>query len=204
MKTLSLSDFKTPLNGGKTRLRAKTTADAERDYRWQSDAEMALLDATPPLRMTFSRYLAAYRQALGAPSPTRQIFAVETLSGEHIGNLSYYGINEEKGEAELGVMIGQRGYLGKGYGRDAISTILRHIFSQTNLRRITLKTLKGNIRAQKCFIKCGFVPSGEKTIEGRHFLLMAIERTRWLELSGKNQTTTRSNGETTGAEIEEF
>ena len=185
MKTRSLYDFKTPLTGRKTRLRAKTTADAERDYRWQTDAETAHLDATLPLGMSFARYLFEYQQMLREHSPTRRLFAIETTSGEHIGNLSYYGINEEKGEAELGIMIGQRNYRDKGYGTDAVNTLLRHIFSHNSLKRITLKTLAGNIRAQKCFLKCGFAPSGEKAIDGHHFLLMEITHAAWRSQRGK-------------------
>ena len=169
-------NFKTPLTGQKTRLRAKTAADAERDYQWQTDAEIMHLDATMPLEITFTRYLIEYRQSLREHSPTRRLFAIETMGGEHIGNLSYYGINEDEGRAELGIMIGQRDYRDKGYGTDAVNTLLRHIFNHTSLRRITLKTLPENIRAQKCFLKCGFTPSGEKTIDGHHFLLMEITR----------------------------
>ena len=80
----------------------------------------------------------------------RHRFAVETLDGKHIGNCAYYGVNETKGEAELGIMIGDRDCWDKGYGADAVGTLLDYIFRRTNLKRIHLKTLDSNIRAQKC------------------------------------------------------
>jgi len=194
MKTPSLYSIKNRLAGRKTRLRAKRPADAERDYQWQTDAEMAYLDATLPLKMTYANYLVQYLQKLSHNSPTRRLFAIETTDGEHIGNLSYYAINRAKGEAELGIMIGQHSYRGKGYGTDAVHTILCHIFINTALKRIILKTLKGNTRAQKCFLKCGFTPFEEKKVEGHYFLLMEMDRDRWLELSKKGRTADSGNG----------
>lgn len=188
MKTLSPCDFEAPLVGGKTRLRAKMLADAKRDYQWQTDPETAYLDATEPLNIPFSRYFTEYREILSHPSPLRRFFAIETFSGEHIGNCTYYGIDREKDEAELGIMIGRREYRGKGYGADAVNTMLGYIFKQTGLKSIKLKTLTGNLQAQKCFLKCGFAALGEKTVEGYHFLLMEIDRDRWLK-QGKNSTT---------------
>lgn len=190
MKTLSLSDSNGRLTGQKTRLRAKLPADAERDYQWQTDAEIAYLDATLPLRMTYSDYLKEYLKTLRHHSPTRRLFAIETLGGEHIGNCTYYGINEGKREAELGIVIGHHSYRDRGYGTDAVAILLRHIFSNTRLERITLKTRADNIRAQKCFLKCGFSPRGQQIIGAYHFLFMEINRSRWLQRAGKTSPVT--------------
>ena len=193
MKTLSHCDPDSPLTGSKTRLRAKAPTDAERDYLWQADPETARLDATEPLKMTFSRYCAEYMKVLSFHSPERRLFAIDTLDGKHIGNCSYYNIDWLSGEAELGVMIGDTAHRGKGYGADAVNTLLFHIFEQTDLKRIRLKTLWDNLRAQKCFRKCGFAASGEKTIEEHHFLIMEIDRKRWLKQTARNSVQTGTN-----------
>ncbi|MFA5316368.1 MAG: GNAT family N-acetyltransferase [Dehalococcoidales bacterium] len=189
MKTLSHCDSDAPLAGDKTRLRVKIFADAERDYQWQTDNEITYLDASRPLRITFTQYLAEYLKTLSNPSPMRRFFAIETLDGEHIGNCTFYSIDRERGKAELGIMIGQREYWGKGYGTDAVNTMLGYIFNHTGLKRIRLKTLVSNIRARKCFLKCGFAACGQKNIEGYQFLLMEISHDRWLELAGKSSAT---------------
>ena len=188
MKTPSLSVSEIRPTGRQSSLRAKSLEDAERDYQWQTDAEMARLDATFPLGISFAGYLAEYRRTLRHGSPTRRMFAIENAGGEHIGNCGYYGINEDRAEAELGIMIGQRSHLDKGYGADAVNALLRYIFDHTALKRIFLKTLPENIRAQKCFLKCGFIPCGQKTIEERHFLLMEIDRNRWLSLTAPGKS----------------
>jgi len=162
--------------GSKVILRAKRLADARDDYTWQTDPELARLDAAPLLAVPFSQYLSDYVSELRYPPLTRRRFAIETLDGKHIGNCTYYGINEAKGEAELGIMIGDRNCWDKGYGADAVDTFLNYIFCRTNLKRIYLKTLDSNIRAQKCFQKCGFTLCGHLVKDGFSFVLMEIHR----------------------------
>ena len=166
-------------------LRAKKLADAQDDYTWQTDPELARLDAAPLLTMSFSRYLSDYVSELHYPALTRRRFAVDTLDGKHIGNCTYYSTNETKGEAELGIMIGDRNWWDKGYGADAVNTLLSHIFHRTNLTRIYLKTLDSNARAQKCFQKCGFTPYGHLVKDGFSFVLMEIDRKQWEEQQWK-------------------
>ncbi len=161
----------------KIKLRDKKLADVLDDYIWRTDPELVRLDATPLLTTTFSRYLSDYAHELRYFS-IRHRFAVETLEGKHIGNCLYYSIDETKGEAELGIMIGNRDYWDKGYGADTVTTLVNYIFHQTNLKRIYLKTLDSNRRAQKCFKNCGFTPCGHLVRDGFSFTLMEINRKR--------------------------
>ncbi|MFC2060745.1 GNAT family N-acetyltransferase [Chloroflexota bacterium] len=169
------------INGSKIRLREKQAADAFNDYSWLIDIELAKLDASPLLTTTFREYLLNHAGELDYSSPTRHRFAIETLDGKHIGNCTYYGIDETKGEAELGIMIGNRDYWNREYGTDTVTTLVNYIFRQTSLNRIYLKTLDFNIRAQNCFKKCGFIPCGHLATDGFSFLLMEIYREHWPE-----------------------
>ena len=170
---------------GKTRLREKMLGDAGYDYSWQTDPELAALDAISPPSLSYPEYLARYALELRYPSARRQRFAIETLHGEHIGNCTYYAIEHKRGEAEIGIMIGNRDYWDKGYGADAINKLLEYIFGQTGLNRIYLKTLVANTRAQKCFTRCGFTPFGNLKRDGYNFMLMELQRRQWRQQSGK-------------------
>jgi len=169
------------ITGSEIKLRDKKLSDARNDYQWQTDPELVRLDAVPLLTTSFPQYLLDYTDELRYPTSTRHPFAIETLDGKHIGNCVYYHINEAKGEAELGIMIGNRDYWNRGYGTDTVATLVNHIFLQTNLRRIYLKTLDGNQRAQKCFKKSGFVPYGHLVRDGYNFVLMELHRKQWEE-----------------------
>ncbi len=160
--------------GSNIRLRDKRLADARDDYRWQTDSELARLDAIQLPAITFSQYLSEYTLKLYHPSPARREFAIETLNGKHIGNCTYYNIDEADSKAELGIMIGDSDYWGKGYGTEATTALLDYIFHKTNLERIHLKTLDWNTRAQRCFEKCGFTQYGQSVRGGFSFRLMEI------------------------------
>ena len=163
------------LIGNKVRLRPKHLKDAATDYSWRLDSELCRLDATTPTLSSFEEYLRDYAEELRYPNPSHR-FAIETLDGKHIGNCSYFNTDETKKEAELGIMIGDKAYWDQAYGADAILTLLNHIFSQTKLKRIYLKTLNWNIRAQKCFEKCGFVPCKQFIYRDHNFIIMEIRR----------------------------
>jgi len=171
--------------GSQIILREKSLADARDDYAWETDPELAQLDAAPTITVTFSEYSADYASELRHPAPTSHQFAIDTLTSKHIGNCSYYNISETKGEAELGIMIGNRDYWDKGYGADAVATLVNYIFGETNLNRIDLKTLESNTRAQRCFLKCGFTPYGHLVKDGFSFVLMETKRNQWQEQQSK-------------------
>jgi RimJ/RimL family protein N-acetyltransferase len=163
----------------RVKLREKKAADAARDFAWQSDAELAELDAAPRTSISYQIYLSEYIRDIRFPISTRRRFAIETLDDIHIGNCTYYSIDEKRGETELGIMIGHRDYWDRGYGTSAVNALVGHIFQQTRLNRIYLKTLETNTRARKCFARCGFVPYGHMRRDGYSFLLMELYRYQW-------------------------
>jgi RimJ/RimL family protein N-acetyltransferase len=171
-------------NDKRIKIRYKRLSDAKEDYAWQTDPELARLDATTALEMSYPHYLSEYTFELCYPSPNRHEFGIETLDGKHIGNCVYYNVNQSEGKAELGIMIGNRDYWSQGYGYEVINALLGYIFKNTKLDRIYLTTLTWNIRAQKCFKKCGFIECGEVNREGYTFLMMAIHREEFEKLCG--------------------
>tara|TARA_B100001971_G_C18147185_1_gene513743 strand:- start:364 stop:954 length:591 start_codon:yes stop_codon:yes gene_type:complete len=183
------------INGNKVRLCDKNLTNAVNDYAWRIDSELARLDAAPLLNISFTEYLPNYASELHHPPPAKQQFAILTLNGKHIGNCTYYDINESKDEAELGLMIGNRNYWSKGYGTDAVTTLVSYIFDKTNLKRIYLKTLKSNQRAQKCFNKCGFTPYEHRSSNGPSFVFMELYRTKWQQNKDKTITNPRKNSQ---------
>ena len=167
---------KTPtLIGNKARLRPKHLKDVANDYKWRTDTELCHLDAALPIPVSFEQYTRNYIEELTYPSKACCL-AIETIDGKHIGNCSYFKIDDSKREAELGIMIGDKAYWDQGYGTDVIQTLLNHIFLQTSIQRVYLKTLDWNKRAHQCFKKCGFVPCGSLINGSYHFIIMEIQR----------------------------
>jgi RimJ/RimL family protein N-acetyltransferase len=144
------------INGTRVRLRRIERSDIPIFVRWFND---------PEIRSFLSMYLpmsqAAEEQWFEKQLESdRIIFGIETLDGKLIGNLGFERIEWKNRWAEIGVVIGEREYWSQGYGTDAITTLLRFVFTEMNLHRVRLSVYDYNQRARRCYEKCGFVLEG--------------------------------------------
>ena len=172
-------DEKVFIKGEKVILREKRIEDAADDYAWRSDEELARLDATRTLHMSFEDFTRYSKEELAFPSPRSKRISIDTLDGSHIGNCMYYDIDPRRGEAEMGVMIGNRDYWSRGYGTDSVAVLLSHIFTTTPLTRVYLHTLEWNHRARRAFTKAGFREVKSVRRNGMDFILMEVWRDDW-------------------------
>jgi ribosomal-protein-alanine N-acetyltransferase len=147
--------------GEKTGLRRfeerMTDAEMNKLYEWSRDEEILRWSGGSPTDLSeteFREHLHAER--LYGPTNRRAflIFAGEPLT--LIGRLGIFGIDWDKEQGELGIVIGDKQYWGHGYGRDAVSTVIHHLFTTSSLERIYLYTFVENLRAQKSFAAAGF------------------------------------------------
>jgi RimJ/RimL family protein N-acetyltransferase len=163
-------------------LRSKILDDADDDYKWRTDSQLAELDATVSLKMSFEEFIKHFQREIDHPMVWVRRYAVDTLDGIHIGNCMAYDISTVSGEAEIGILIGHRGYWGSGYGSDAVCQLLGIIFDMPTIRRVYLHTLDWNIRARRAFAGCGFREVRPVRRAGKDFIRMEITRAKWDEL----------------------
>lgn len=189
------------IHSGKVVLRPKRPEDAPDDYAWRCDPELAELDATSPLRQSYEDFLRYYQEEMRYPSPWSIRWGVDTIEGKHIGNCMAYDINMAFGEAELGIMIGDREFWSRSYGYDTMIGMIEHLFSNFSIKRLYLHTLTWNHRAQRCFEKCGMTPVRTVQRYQRELLNMELRREKWLQIRQEKlallqQGTPASNGAT--------
>ena len=166
--------------GRRTVIRRKRMADAADEYRWRSDQELARYDASRPVRAPFEEYRRNWSFDYQFTDMAARSFAIEDENGRRIGNIMYYNIDRARGEAEIGISIGERGCWSQGYGSDALAATVRVLFSFGSLKRFYLHTLDWNGRAQRCFQKAGFALCGTSWREGQAFVVMEVRR-EWVE-----------------------
>ncbi len=142
-----------------------TNDEIERIYRWSSDEAVLRLSGGSPTELTLDEFRERLRSESSYGYDNRRAFLILTRTGEAIGRIGIFAIDWAHHQGELGIVIGEREYWGKGYGRDAILTLLRHLFQTTSLETINLFTFTDNIRAQRAFAACGFSVVGQ----GRQF-----------------------------------
>jgi RimJ/RimL family protein N-acetyltransferase len=101
-------------------------------------------------------------------------FAIITREDDRlIGNCGFVTTDEVQRKAEVGIVIGEKDYLGKGYGTEAMNLLLDFGFNIRNLHSIRLLVYSYNERAIKCYEKCGFKAIGRHReairINGEYF-----------------------------------
>ena len=145
--------------GEKVRLRALEKSDIDHFMQWVNNREITqyLLAFSVPVSRAFEE---KWLEKAVYHTPTDKTFAIETLEGEYLGNCGLHGIDAINRHAELGIVIGNPGYLSKGYGQDTINTLLRMAFDSLNLEKVYLRVFSGNHRGIRCYEKCGFETVG--------------------------------------------
>lgn len=73
-----------------------------------------------------------------------------------IGIAHIFFINYFLKTYKFGIMIGDKNNINRGLGQDCVRTIIKHLFDAERANSIILETADFNVRAQKCFEKCGF------------------------------------------------
>ncbi len=144
--------------------------DAELLAKWNRDSE-------------FSRLLNDDAAYMWTPKQVKEWFEKEQknydfiirtlIDDQPIGFIDLSGFNWSARHAWVGVGLGEREFWGKGYGTEAMQILLRFAFEEINLNRINLTVFEYNLRAQKSYLKCGFVE------EGRARKSMNREGERW-------------------------
>lgn len=147
--------------GEKTALRRfeEPMTDAEMTllYQWSNNEEVLRWSGGAPTGLSESEFREhLYAERLYAPTNRRAFLIFTREPFELIGRLGIFGIDWETRQGELGVVIGEKKYWGQGYGRDAIQTLVQHLFTTSTMERIYLYTFADNYRAQKCFAAAGF------------------------------------------------
>jgi [ribosomal protein S5]-alanine N-acetyltransferase len=85
---------------------------------------------------------------------------IDLASNEHIGNIKLSNINWIHRTAEIGIMIGEKNYWGKGYGTEAVKLVVEYGFNVLNLRKIYLGVYGNHQAAIKSYERAGFEVDG--------------------------------------------
>ncbi|MBN1640674.1 MAG: GNAT family N-acetyltransferase [Anaerolineae bacterium] len=85
---------------------------------------------------------------------SRVYYAVDAKDAQLIGRISLRDISGKE-SARLGIGFGPQ-YVGHGYGTEALQVFLRHFFLDLGFERMVLDVAAVNVRAVRCYERCGF------------------------------------------------
>jgi RimJ/RimL family protein N-acetyltransferase len=183
------------ITGKLVRLRPYEISDLDRVFAWINDAEVTehLAARYPFSREQEEEWL---RDAIRHTAPPEITLAIETMAeSRHIGTISLHQVQPANRKATLGIVIGEKDYWSRGYGTDAVQTLLRFAFDEINLNRVSLDVYADNPRAIACYVKCGFVEEGRlrqdryRRGEYADTLIMAVLRDEFRALPAYQEAT---------------
>ncbi len=177
------------LRGERVWLRPVEPGDVVEDSQFAGDAEVGhFLGAKTPMSRAAAERLAG--EILSQVGQTGYPYAI-CLMGEQrsIGTVFLRGVDKVNGSGVVGIFIGDRRYIGKGYGTDALNALVDFGFGELRLERIELEVFDYNLRAIRSYEKAGFqtdaVLRRARFHRGAHHdvHLMSILRDDWLALA---------------------
>lgn len=144
------------IDGERLYLREVCTTDvAEGYYRWLSDSEVN--------RYLESRFyphsveqLMEYVKAMQASRTDVFLAMIDKASERHIGNIKLGTISWIHRTADIGLVIGEKEFWGRGYATEAIRMLTEYAFKTLNLRKVWAGAYAGNVGSIQAFIKAGY------------------------------------------------
>jgi len=174
------------IQGNRVRLRALEKTDLPMLVNWLNDPEVIeFLTFNQPLSLVQEEN---WFQKVLSGSPDEIPLGIEAnVEGnwQLIGDTGFHSIHWVNRAAEIGILIGNKDFWNKGYGREALQLMVRHAFDHLNLNRVFLRVLANHARGIASYRHAGFVEEGRMRQavfkNGRYIdvLFMSIIRQEW-------------------------
>src|SRR6266516_7419393 len=149
------------LRGERICLRRPTMADAARIFHWERDDEVWRYDPRRPFSNSLTEFLPTFERNYVQGNGRQFWFIIEDEHHIPIGTITYFNLDYRAGQAEIGLGLGDKTRWGKGYGPEAIRTLVQYLFSLPAFVRIYAETARANQPARHAFAKAGFSEAGQ-------------------------------------------
>lgn len=128
-------------------------------YRWMNDEEI-----TAYTESRFKPYsiekLKDYVTKIDGQDNSVFLAIIERSKDKHVGNIKLGNINWIHRTGDIGIIIGEKNFWGKGYGSEAIKLITAYAFNKLNLHKVWAGCYEFNKGSIAAFKKAGFSKEG--------------------------------------------
>jgi ribosomal-protein-alanine N-acetyltransferase len=169
------------LRGERIYLRRPTIDDAARIFHWERDDEVWRYDPHRPFSESMTEFLPIFERNYVRGNGHQYWFIIEDEMHIPIGTITYFNIDDRLGQVEIGLGLGDKTRWGKGYGPEAIRTLVQYLFSLPGLTRIYAETASANHPSRRAFVKANFVEVGQifdPRSSGEPWVLLEIRKKR--------------------------
>jgi len=148
-----------PLRGKMIRLEEFTEKHLHdpKYYAWLQDKEVVEMIGRPEYLTSFP-FCIVEDYVINIKSSNNAYFFALYLKEKNkfIGTVKLGSIDWQNKTADVGILIGDRQYWGKGFAKDAVFTASFYAFEKLGLRKVTGGCLSTNIAMHRCFERLGF------------------------------------------------
>ena len=149
------------LRGERIYLRPPTIDDAARIFHWERDDEVWHYDPHRPFSQSMAEFLPIFERNYVNGNGRQFWFIIEDEKHIPIGTITYFNLDYRSGQVEIGLGLGDKNRWGKGYGPEAIRTLVHYLFTLPGLARVYAETAAANRQARRAFAKAHFVEVGQ-------------------------------------------
>jgi RimJ/RimL family protein N-acetyltransferase len=150
------------LQGKTVILRPAKSSDSRSIYEWLAHSDLTSSMLGPPLfpevpAPTWEQFCAEYPPHFfdGSRSDVGRSFIIE-VNGFPVGHINYDGLDSVRRCAELDIWLRSSECCGKGYGSDAIDTLVIFLQEKYQVKKFILRPSQRNTRAIKSYKRAGF------------------------------------------------
>src|SRR5215467_12432858 len=149
------------LHGERIYLQRPAMEDASYVFNWERDDEVWRYDPNRPFSQNIADFLPLFERNYVRGNGRQHWFIIEDEHHTPIGTITYFNVDYRMGQCEIGLGLGDKTRWGKGYGPEAIRTLVQYLFSSPSLARIYAETAVANRPARRAFAKANFVEVGQ-------------------------------------------
>jgi ribosomal-protein-alanine N-acetyltransferase len=141
-------------------LRAIEATDAgDRYLSWMNDEEVTKGLASGVFPTTLDD-LKKYIQNITSTRNAVMFAVCDKQNDLHVGNIKLDNFDWVNRTCELGLLLGDQSYWGKGVGTQVMELTLQYAFHQLNIRKVVLAVYANNPGAIRLYEKVGFQKEG--------------------------------------------
>ncbi len=147
------------LEGPKVCLRPYIEEDVKQWYGWFNDELVTYWMDKRRFPNTHKKQ-SEYLENISKSANDLQLAIVAKNKEKLIGTVGLHDIDYINRAADISVIIGEKQYLGKGIGKEAVSLLIDHAFTTLNLNKITAGAIEANKASCGLFKSLGFKKEG--------------------------------------------
>jgi ribosomal-protein-alanine N-acetyltransferase len=185
-RPMAASQHELRLYGERITLRRPQMSDASKVFSWERDDEVWRYDPHRPFSHTMAEFAPLFERNYVRGNGRQYWFIIEDERHVPIGTITYFNVDHRLGHVEIGLGIGEKTSWGKGYGAEAIRTLIPYLFGKLSFNRIYAETAMANQPARRAFAKAHFIEVGQiydPRSSGEPWVLLELWRRNYYEFN---------------------